>query len=140
VAINYLDMAVKTATKPKSTKTASAVKKPAKKQEAGKVFAVIETGGKQYTVAEGDSLTVEKLGGDLKEGSTITFDKVLLLDDGKTTTVGTPYISGVKVTATFEEAGRRKKITVIKFKAKSRYLRKKGHRQPYSKIAITAIK
>jgi len=102
-------------------------------------FAVIETGGKQYKVAEGDVLLVEKLPGEHKEGDTITFDKVLLYDDGKDTKVGTPYLSGAKVTATFEEEGKRKKITVIKFKAKSRYHKKHGHRQPYSKVKIAKV-
>jgi len=103
-------------------------------------FAVIETGGKQYKVTEGDVLKVEKLPGDLKEGKKITFDKVLLLDNDKNTKVGTPYIDGAKVTAIFEEAGKGKKIKIIKFKAKSRYLKKQGHRQPYSKVKITALK
>jgi len=103
-------------------------------------FAIIETGGKQYKVAEGDILTIEKLPGDLKDGKKITFDKVLLLDDDKKTKVGTPYINGAKVTATFEGEGKAKKIRVIKFKAKSRYFKKRGHRQPYSKVKIAALK
>lgn len=126
-------MATKTKAKtPSKTKTSTGAK--------GAAFAVIETGGKQYKVAEGEVLTVEKLGGDLKEGKAVTFERVLLIDDGKTTKVGTPYISGAKVSATFEGEGRHKKIVIIKFKAKSRYLRKKGHRQPYSKVKITALK
>ena len=112
-------------------------------------FAIIETGGKQYKVVEGDVLLVEKLsskaskGGqvkELKKGESITFDRVLLVDDGKNTKVGTPYIDGAKVIATFEEGGKHKKIKVIKFKAKSRYFKKRGHRQPYSKVKITALK
>ena len=112
-------------------------------------FAIIETGGKQYKVAEGDVLLIEKLsskspkGGlvkELKKGSKVIFDRVLLVDDGKSTRVGTPYIAGAKVTATFEEEGKHKKIKVIKFKAKSRYFKKRGHRQPYSKVKITALK
>ena len=104
------------------------------------MFAVIETGGKQYKVSEGDLIKIEKLPGEHKEGSKITFDKVLLLDDDKDTTVGTPHIKGAKVTGTFAEEGRDKKITVIRFKSKSRYFKKKGHRQPYSKVKIESIK
>lgn len=104
------------------------------------MFAVIETGGKQYKVSEGDLIKIEKLAGKHEEGSKITFDKVLLVDDGKATTVGTPHIKGAKVTATLTEEGRDKKITVIRFKSKSRYFKKKGHRQPYCKVKIESIK
>jgi len=99
-------------------------------------LAVIETGGKQYKVSPGDMLKIEKLPGDHKKGDKISFDKVLLLDDGKKTEFGTPYIKGATVEAEFEEAGRSKKVTVIKFKRKTRYKRKYGHRQPYSKVKI----
>ncbi len=102
-------------------------------------FAVIATGGKQYVISEGDVLTVEKLKGEPKEGESITFDKVLLVDDGKETTLGTPYIKGAKVTATLSETGKAPKVTVIKFKSKSRYFKKKGHRQPYAKVQISSI-
>jgi large subunit ribosomal protein L21 len=117
---------------------------PAKKSKTTKntdEFAIIETGGKQYKVASGDVLKVEKIKGDFKEGDTITFDKVLLVDNGKDeTTVGTPYISGAKVTAVFEGEGRHPKVTVIKYKAKSRYFKKNGHKQPYFQVRIEAIK
>lgn len=103
-------------------------------------FAIIETGGKQYKVSDGDSLKIEKLAGDHKEGSIITFDKVLLLDDGKSTKIGTPYIADVKIDAVFEGTGRNKKVIVIKYKAKSRYFKKRGHRQPHTKIKISSIK
>ncbi|HLP43868.1 MAG TPA: 50S ribosomal protein L21 [Candidatus Nanoarchaeia archaeon] len=103
-------------------------------------FAVIETGGKQYQVKTGDVITVEKLGDDLKVGDKVTFDKVLLVDDGKNTTIGMPYISGAKVEATFKEAGRLPKVTVIKYKQKSRYFKKNGHRQPFSKVEIGKIR
>ncbi len=103
-------------------------------------FAVIETGGKQYQVKSGDVITIEKLDGDLKAGDKVTFDKVLLVDDGKNTTIGTPYISGAKVEATFKEFGRAQKIDVIKYKQKSRYFKKNGHRQPFSKVTIEKIK
>ncbi|PCI19720.1 50S ribosomal protein L21 [Candidatus Wolfebacteria bacterium] len=103
-------------------------------------FAVIETGGKQYKVSVGDSLRVEKLSGPHKEGDTITFDKVMIVDDGKNTTVGTPYIDKAKVEASFEEEGKAKKISVIQYKSKSRHFINKGHRQPYTKVKITSIK
>ncbi len=139
-------MATETATK-KETKTAtkSAPKKaPAKaapKKEANKdEFAVIETGGKQYVVSVGDTLTIEKLSEEHKEGDKIEFDKVLLVDNGKDTTIGTPYIKGAKVVASFIEEGKGKKISVIKFKSKSRYFKKYGHRQPYAQVKIEALK
>lgn len=101
-------------------------------------IAVIETGGKQYTVSEGDLFSVEKLPG-VKVGETVTFDKVLLLDDGKTTKFGTPFLKGVSITATLESEGKGKKIRVAKFKAKTRYSRVLGHRQPYSKVKIEKV-
>ena len=103
-------------------------------------FAVIQTGGKQYKVSVGDSLKIEKLQGDFKAGDAISFDKVLLVENGSDTTVGTPFISGAKVEATFEAHGRAPKINVIKYKQKSKYFKKKGHRQPYMKVKISAIK
>ena len=105
-----------------------------------KEFAVIETGGKQYQVTAGDVISIEKLPGDLKAGDKVTFDKVLLVDDGSNTTIGTPYINGAKVEATFKEAGREAKVLVIKYKQKSRYYKKNGHRQPFSKVEILNIK
>lgn len=103
-------------------------------------FAVIQTGGKQYKVSEGKTLVIEKLPGDLKKGATITFDKVLLKDDGVNTKVGTPYLSGVTVEATLDEAGKGEKVVVIRYKAKSRYFKKRGHRQPFMKVKISSIK
>lgn len=105
-----------------------------------KEFAVIETGGKQYKVSVGDVLVIEKLPGEYKEGKKITFDKVMLVDNGKDTTIGTPYISKAKVEAVFQEEGKGKKVLVVQFKSKSRYHKKKGHRQPYTKVKITSIK
>lgn len=102
-------------------------------------FAVIKTGGKQYKVSVGESVNVEKILGDHKEGDKITFDKVLLVDNGKDTTIGTPYINGAKVEAVLEKIGREKKVIVIKYKQKSRYYKKNGHRQPYFKVKISAI-
>lgn len=103
-------------------------------------FAVIQTGGKQYQVKAGDTITIEKLPGDLKAGDTVTFDKVLLVDNGSDTTIGTPFINGAKVIGTFKEAGRAKKVNVIKYKQKSRYFKKNGHRQHFSKVTIDSIK
>lgn len=102
-------------------------------------FAVIKTGGKQYKVAEGDTLKVEKLSGDFAKGDKVTFDEVLLVDDGSSTKVGAPMVSGAKVEAVFEAAGRAQKIDVIKYRAKSNYYKKRGHRQPFSKVKITKI-
>lgn len=102
-------------------------------------FAVISTGGKQYKVAEGDVLKVEKLSDDMKVGDKVVFDQVLLTDDGSTTKVGTPTVAGAKVEAVFKEAGRAQKILVIKYKQKSRYFKKNGHRQPYSQVEIKSV-
>lgn len=109
-------------------------------ETTSKNFAVIETGGKQYRVAVGDVITIEKLDGDFKEGDKISFDKVLLLDDGATTTVGAPYIEGAKVQALFEAEGKARKINVLRFRAKSRYTRRYGHRQPFAKVKISSLK
>lgn len=99
-------------------------------------IAIIETGGKQYVVTNDTVLTVEKLP---NAGKTITFDKVLLVDDGAKAQVGKPYVSGAKVTAELIEEGRSPKVTVIRYRAKSRYAKKKGHRQPFTKVRITAL-
>jgi large subunit ribosomal protein L21 len=99
-------------------------------------FSVIQTGGKQYVVKAGDSLKIEKLAGELVKGDTVTFDQVLLTSKGGKVVVGTPFIEGASVTATFEEQGRNKKIIVIKYKQKSRYFKKNGHRQPHTKVTI----
>lgn len=103
-------------------------------------IAIIHTGGKQYTVSSGDSIRVEKIVGDYKEGDSIVFDKVMLVDDGKDTTIGTPYIASAKVTGTLTKIARAAKIDVIKYKQKSRYFKKNGHRQPYFEVKIADIK
>src|SRR3989344_5516294 len=106
-------------------------------------FAVIQTGGKQYKVSEGGVLSIEKIKGakdEYKKGDKISFDKVILVDDGTDTTIGTPYIPGAKVDAEIMEIGRARKILVVKYKQKSRYLRRNGHRQPFFKVKITSIK
>lgn len=103
-------------------------------------FAVIKTGGKQYKVSKGDFVFIEKIKGEYKKGDKISFDKVLLVDDGKDTTIGTPFITGAKVGAEITEIGRERTILVMKYKQKSRYLRRNGHRQPYFQVKITSIK
>ena len=117
-----------------ATKTKSTTK-TAKKAD---VFAVIETGGKQYRVSEGEKIKIEKIRG-LEEGGKISFDKVLLTDNGKETKVGAPYLSGSKVEGEVLKIGRDKKINVVKYKAKSRYHKKKGHRQPFVEVKISKI-
>jgi len=102
-------------------------------------FAVIQTGGKQYKVAKGDVVKIEKLPGELKEGEKVTFDQVLLTDDGKSTKIGTPLVAGAKVEAVIKEIGRDPKISVIRFRSKSRYHKKRGHRQPYFKVEINKV-
>ncbi len=104
-------------------------------------YAVFATGGKQYRVSPGDSVKIEKITGSFKEGDTLTFDRVLLVDDGaEGATIGTPYIDGAKITATLTKIGRNKTIDVIKYKQKSRYFKKNGHRQPFFEVKINSIK
>ena len=103
-------------------------------------FAVIQTGGKQYKVSPGDVITIEKLAGEHKKGDKITFDQVLMVDSGKDTTIGTPFIKEAKVTGTFEGEGRAKKVLVIRYKQKSNRIKKNGHRQPFVKVKIDTIK
>ena len=100
------------------------------------MYAIIQTGGKQIKVAKGESVLVEKL--DVKEGDTVTFDKVLLVG-GEKTKVGAPYVEGAKVKAVCEKQGKAKKIIVYKYKAKKNYHKKQGHRQPYTKVQIVSI-
>lgn len=111
-----------------------------KKEETSKEFAVIFTGGKQYKVKVGDVLKIEKLAGEFKAGDKIIFDKVLLVDNGKDTTIGTPYITGAKVESLYQRSGKGKTVTVVKYKQKSRYLKKNGHRQPFVEVKISSIK
>ncbi|OGO31042.1 MAG: 50S ribosomal protein L21 [Chloroflexi bacterium RBG_16_56_11] len=101
------------------------------------MYAIIETGGKQYKVTEGQTIEVERL--DVAEGGTIELDKVLLLADGENITVGKPVVDGARVLATARENGRGKKIIVFKFKAKTRYRRKNGHRQSFTRLSIDKI-
>ncbi len=113
-------------------------KKTTKKVSADE-FAVIATGGKQYRVSVGDTITIEKFKTESKKGDTVSFDKVLLVDNGSDTTIGVPYIDGAAVAGEVAVVGRAPKVTVIKYKQKSRYMKKNGHRQPYIKVKITAI-
>lgn len=105
-------------------------------------FAVIKTGGKQYRVKEGDTLQVELLGGidaEHKEGEKISFDEVLLIDDGSNIQVGTPLVDGAKVEAEYTNRVKGKKLRIQKFKAKSNYDKVIGHRQKYDEVKITKI-
>lgn len=115
--------------KPASVKDFSAVKE----------YAVIETGGKQHIVYPGLIIKIARLDGEMKEGKKVTFDNVLVVDDGKTVKVGTPTIKGAKVEGEYIEEGRDKKITVIKYKSKSNYFVKRGHRQDFMKVLVTKI-
>ena len=101
------------------------------------MHAIIETGGKQYKVAEGDTLFIEKL--PVEAGDTVTFDKVLAVLDGDKTTFGAPVVDGAKVTASVVKNGKGKKVIVFKYKPKKGYSRKQGHRQPYTKVTIGKI-
>ena len=100
------------------------------------MYAIIETGGKQIKVEEGQEIMVELLEGEA--GETVTFDKVLFVG-GDDTKVGTPYVEGATVTGKIEEHGRGQKIIVFKYKPKKNYRRKQGHRQPYTKVTIEKI-
>jgi len=101
------------------------------------MYAVIETGGKQYRVQEGDSLRVELL--DAEVGSSVELDKVLMVSNGAEVKIGQPYVADAKVTLKVEEHGKGKKIVVFKFKAKKGYRKKQGHRQPYTKVTVEKI-
>ena len=102
------------------------------------MYAIIESCGKQYKVAEGDVVFFEKL--EAEEGKKVSFDNVVLVSDGKKIEVGAPYVKGVKVEGKVVAHGKAKKILVYKYKAKKNYRRTQGHRQPYTKVEITSIK
>lgn len=112
-------------------------KKNAEKGSAG--LAVFETGGKQYAVSPGDTVTVEKLSENPAQDAEVVFDKVLLMEENGVTNVGAPYIAGAVVRAVVMGAGKGKKIMVIRYKAKSRYFKKRGHRQPYHRLKVSSI-
>src|SRR5829696_6109315 len=100
-------------------------------------YAIIETGGKQYRVAVGDTLSIEKLA--VEPGSDITFDRVLMIGGDGSAAVGTPLVAGATVRAQVEQQYRGPKIVVFKYKPKKRYRRRTGHRQSLTRVAITAI-
>lgn len=101
------------------------------------MFAIIETGGKQYKVNEGDIIFIEKL--DAAEGENVTFDKVLAVSADNGLKVGTPTVEGAKVSAKVLRNGKAKKVYVMKYKAKKNEKKKIGHRQPYTKVQIASI-
>ena len=101
------------------------------------MYAVLETGGKQYRVQVGDEITVEKLGAEA--GEEVVFDKVLAAGEGSDLKIGSPYIEGASVRGTVVENGKGKKIIVFKYKAKKDYRKKRGHRQPYTTVKIESI-
>jgi large subunit ribosomal protein L21 len=101
------------------------------------MYAVIQTGGKQYRVAEGDTLRVEKLAAE--EGATVELDKVLMVAEGEDVKVGNPYVDGCKVTATVKSQGRAKKVKIIKFRRRKHHLKRQGHRQSYTELEVTGI-
>jgi large subunit ribosomal protein L21 len=125
---------------------ANKTQKPAPGAEL-KEFAVIQTGGKQYMVAEGDTVKIEKLKkptvagkkDEYKAGDGVIFDQVLLVDNGADTTIGMPYIAGASVSGEITKVARARKVTVIKYKAKSNYFKKRGHRQPFFEVKITKL-
>ncbi len=106
-------------------------------EEVYKVYAIIETGGKQYKVAEGDIIRVEKLA--VAEGQDYDFDKVLVVAKDSDVTVGAPYVAGAKVSASVLGEGKEKKVVVYKYKPKKGFHKKKGHRQPFTKLQIKTI-
>ena len=101
------------------------------------MHAIIETGGKQYKVTEGDVLYIEKL--NAEAGESVTFDKVLAVLNGDSATIGAPVVEGASVTANVVKNGKGKKVLVFKYKPKKNYRRRQGHRQPYTKVEITKI-
>ena len=101
------------------------------------MYAIIETGGKQYRVQEGDTLYIEKL--NVEAGSTFEFDRVLAVSNESGLTIGSPVVGNAKVSASVVENGKAKKIVIFKYKAKKDYRKKQGHRQPFTKVKIESI-
>jgi large subunit ribosomal protein L21 len=101
------------------------------------MYAVIQTGGKQYRVKEGETLKIETL--DAEPGHQIEFDNVLLIQSDAGIKVGKPFVDGGKVTATVKSHGRHKKVHIIKFRRRKHYMKRAGHRQNYTEIQITGI-
>ena len=102
------------------------------------MHAIIETGGKQYRVSEGDTLFIEKLA-DVDAGKEVSFDRVLAVYNGEATQIGAPTVAGATVTAEVVKNGKAKKVIVFKFKRRKNYKRKQGHRQPYTQVKISKI-
>lgn len=107
--------------------------------EKSPAFAVIKTGGKQYVVREGDTITIEKLADTNTVGDKVVFKEVLMTDSGTASKIGTPFVAGAQVTGELVEAGRTPKTLVVRFKSKSNYRKVKGHRQHFAKVKITHI-
>jgi large subunit ribosomal protein L21 len=101
------------------------------------MYAVIKTGGKQYRVAQGDTLKVEKL--EAGEGDSVEFDQVLMVGEGEDVRLGTPYVEGSRVTATVMSHGRGDKVEIIKFRRRKHHMKRAGHRQDYTELEITGI-
>lgn len=101
------------------------------------MYAVIQTGGKQYRVEEGATLKIEKL--ELGAGDNVEFDKVLMVQSGESVKIGQPYVEGGKVTATVLSQGRHKKVKIIKFRRRKHHMKQMGHRQYYTEVRITGI-
>src|SRR5688500_16462963 len=101
------------------------------------MHAVFETGGKQYRVAEGDVIRVEKL--TIEEGETIKFDQILMVGEGDKVQIGAPFVKGGLVSATVLRHGKDKKVEILKFKRRKNYLRRQGHRQQFVEIRIDSI-
>ena len=116
---------------------ASRAKKKTTIKDGGKSYAIVQTGGKQYRVSPGEILDVERI--PTADGVDVELDHVLLVANGETVNVGTPVVEGAKVTADILDEGKGSKVTVFKYKPKVRYRRMKGHRQPYTRLAIKEI-
>jgi len=101
------------------------------------MYAVIQTGGKQYRVSEGTTVRVEKI--DADEGTSVELDKVLMVGEGDAVKIGTPYVEGGKVTATVAAQGKAKKVHILKFKRRKHHLKRQGHRQRFTELKITGI-
>ncbi len=101
------------------------------------MYAIIKTGGKQYKVSEGDEIIIEKL--EAEENSAVTFEEVLAIIDGDDAKIGTPNVKGAKVTATVVKNGKGPKLRIFKYRHKSNYRRRQGHRQPFTKVRIDKI-
>lgn len=101
------------------------------------MYAIIQTGGKQYRVAEGDLLTIEKL--DADEGAAVDLTQVLMLAEGDSVQIGTPYVEGAKVSAEVAAHGKHDKVQILKFKRRKHHLKRQGHRQQFTRVKITGI-